>query len=303
MSRLDVPDVLVGPTRIALNPSVASIHDPDRAKALGFRGAAVGGNLHLDIFAPLLVESYGRAWFETGALSLYFLNIVISGEPVQAVVERPSPPGAQTRIHARSPEQPGLRICEGTASLGDHSRSELSTRDLKICDAATLRLLKGVTPGQSLGGAEMTVTLEEQEALIAAGVSNEPMDWYRGASPWGGPIASVGGTAALMYRFLTGDGMRHHHDRISPHIGDASAMFGAFEIAYLRGPVFLDRPYRVEGRVVGVGESPKTEYLWWDATASDEAGVVARMRHLFRFIKASSSLYGDPEEARAEPDA
>ena len=37
--------------------------------------------------------------------------------------------------------------------------------------------------------------------------------------------------------------------------------------------------------------------------AFDKAGVVARMRHLFRLIKASSSLYGDPEEARAEPDA
>lgn len=300
MGRLETPDLLVGPPRIALNPSVSSIHDPDRAKALGFRGAAVGGNLHLDIFAPLLVEAYGQAWFETGALSLYFLNIVISGEPVQALVERPTPPGAQTRIHARSPAEPGLRICEGTASLGDHSRSELSTRDLKTCDASGLRLLNGVTPGQSLGGAEMTVTLEEQEALIAAGVNNEPMDWYRGASPWGGPIASVGGTAALMYRILTGDGVRHRHDRISPHIGDAAAMFGAFEIVYEHGPVFLGRPYQVEGRVVAAGASPKTEYLWWDATASDDAGaVVARMRHLFRFIKASSSLYGEFQRARS----
>lgn len=294
MSGLEAPDVLVGSPRVALNPSVSSIHDPDRAKALGFRGAAVGGNLHLDIFAPLLVEAYGPAWFETGALSLYFLNIVISGEPVQAVVEQPAPPGAQTHIHARSPGEAGLRVCEGTASQGDHTRSDLSTRDLKTRGASALRLLKGVAPGQDLGRAEMAVTLEEQEALIASGVNNEPMDWYRGASPWGGPIASVGGTAALMYRFLTGDGVRHRHDRISPHIGDASAMFGAFEIAYERGPVFLDRPYRVEGRVVGVGESPKTEYLWWDATASDETGaIVVRMRHLFRFIKASSSLYGE----------
>jgi hypothetical protein len=293
MGGLGVPDLRVGPTRVALNPSVTSIHDPDRAKALGFRGAAVGGNLHLDIFAPLLVEAYGPEWFERGALSLYFLNIVIAGEPVQAVVEEPAPQGAQTRIHARSPGETGLRICEGTASLGDHSRSDLSTRDLKTCDASALRLLKGVAPGQALGRAEMTVTLEEQEALIVGGVNNEPMDWYRGASPWGGPIASVGGTAALMYRLLTGDGVRHRHDRISPHIGEASAMFGAFEVAYERGPVFLDRPYWVEGRVVGAGESPKTEYLWWDATASDETGaVVVRMRHLFRFIKASSSLYG-----------
>ena len=33
MSRLEVPDILVGPIRVALNPSVSSIHDPDRARA------------------------------------------------------------------------------------------------------------------------------------------------------------------------------------------------------------------------------------------------------------------------------
>ncbi len=292
MSLTDVPAELVGPARIALNHSNASIHDPEAARRLGFRGSAVGGNLHLDIFAPLLVETYGRAWFERGALSVYFHNIVVSGEPVQAVVERPATPGAQTRVHARRADAPEIRVCEGTASLGDHSRSELALRDRRTSDASTLRLLKGVEPGQKLGRAQMTAGRAGQDAAIANGSNNEPVPWYREASPWGPPIASVGSTAALMFRLLVGDGETHHHDRISPHVGDASGMFGAFEIAYEAGPVFLDRPYWVEGVAVGVGESPKTEYLWWDATASDEAGaVVARMRHLLGFSKARSPLY------------
>jgi hypothetical protein len=95
-----------------------------------------------------------------------------------------------------------------------------------------------------------------------------------------------------MFRAIVGDGIEHFHDRLSPAIGDASGMFGAFEIAYEHGPVFLDRPYTVEGTVIGVGESPKTEYVWWDALARGEDGrVAARMRHLLRFIKASSPLY------------
>ena len=127
MSLLDTPaEALIGPPRIALNHSTSSIHDADHAKRLGFRGSAVGGNLHLDLFAPLLVETYGQEWFERGAISLYFLNIVVSGEPVQAVVERLPSPGAQTRIHAQRADDPGFRVCEGTASLGDHSRSELA---------------------------------------------------------------------------------------------------------------------------------------------------------------------------------
>jgi hypothetical protein len=293
MSVTDTPaEALIGPPRIAMNHSTSSIHDPEHAKRLGFRGSAVGGNLHLDLFAPLLVQTYGPAWFERGALSLYFLNIVVSGEPVQAVVEPPPAPGAQTRIWARRADDSGLKVCEGTASLGDHARSELALRDRRSCDESALRLLKGVKPGQPLGRVQITSRAADQAAAIASGSNNEPLPWYQGASPWGGPIASVGSTAALMFRLLVGDGETHHHDRISPHIGDTSAMFGAFEIAYENGPVFLDRPYWVEGKVLDVGDSPKTECLWWDATTTDDDGrVVARMRHLLRFLKASSPLY------------
>ena len=284
---------LVGQVRTALNQSDSSIHDPENAKKLGFRGAAVGGNNHLDLFAPLLVEAYGPEWFERGALSLYFLNVAVSGETVQAVVERPSPPGAQVRIHARRADDPEIIVCQGTASLGDHSRSELRVRDLKTCDDASLRLLKGVKPGQLLGRIPLTAQQSFQDQLLKTGALSEVMDWYVNPSSWGPPIASLNATSAMMFRLLVGDGEAHHHDRISPHIGDTLSLFGAFEIAFHKGPVFLDRPYEVEGRVVGVGDSPKTEYLWWDATARDERGeTVVTMRHLLRFLKASSPLYG-----------
>jgi hypothetical protein len=287
------PEAIVGLPRTALNLSDSSIHDPENAKKLGFRGAAVGGNVHLDLFAPLLVEAYGKEWFERGALSVYFQNVIVSGEQVQAVVERPNPPGAQTRISARKADDPALTVCEGTGSLGDYSRSELRTRNLKTCDDSQLRLLKGVKVGASLGApATFVASKAAQDAQIKAGSLSEPMDWYRDASPWGGPIASVNSTATLMFRLLTGDGEHHGYERISPAIGDTLSMFGAFEIAYEHGPVFLDRPYTVEGKVVGVGDSPKTELLWWDATARDEKGVaVATMRHLLRFLKGSSKLY------------
>jgi acyl dehydratase len=284
---------LVGQVRIALNQSDSSIHDPEAARKLGFRGAAVGGNNHLDLFAPLLVEAYGPEWFERGALSLYFLNVAVSGETVQAVVERSSPRGAQTRIFARRADDPAVLVCQGTASLDDHSRAELRTRDRKTGDDASLRLLRGVKPGQLLGRLELTAGQAFQDQLLRTGALNEVLDWYVRPSPWGAPIASLNATSAMMFRLLVGDGERHHHDRISPHLGDTLAMFGAFEIAFHRGPVFLDRPYEVEGRVVGVGDSPKTEYLWWDATARDERGeTVVTMRHLLRFLKASSPLYG-----------
>ena len=283
---------LVGPPRVALNQSVASIHDDEAAKRLGFRGSAVAGSVHLDVFAPLLVEAYGEEWFERGALSVYFHDVVVSGEQVQAVVDRPHPAGAQTTILARRADDHGIVVCAGTASLGDHDRSELATRDLRLCDSGGLRMMRGVEPGAELGSERFVASRSAQVAQLDSGGLNEPMAWYRDESPWGGPVASPSTTASLMFRLLTGDDEVQRHDRISPHIGGAFGMFGAFQIEHVEGPVFLDRPYTVTGRVVGVGESPKTEYLWWDAEAVDDDGrVAARMRHLLRFLKDSSPLY------------
>ena len=55
---------------------------------------------------------------------------------------------------------------------------------------------------------------------------------------------------------------------------------------------FLDQAYTVTSEVVSLGESPKTEILWFDSEASDADGrTVATMRMQLRFMKASSELY------------
>jgi len=290
----EAAEVLIGPARTLKNLSDSSIHDPENAKKLGFRGAAVGANAHLDLFAPPLVDVYGQAWFERGALSLYFLNVVVSGEQAQAVVERPAAPGAQVNILERRADDPTIIVSQGTASLGDHSRSALRTRNLKTCDDGQLRMLRGVKVGQALPGRTMVLSGKAQREQIAAGALCEALDWYAGPSPWGEPIASLNDIALMMIRMLIDGDEVQPKDTVSPNIGDALSMFGAFELAFENGPVFLDRPYRIEGKAVGVGDSPKTELLWWDAVARDEAGrAVLTMRHLFRFLKASSPLYAE----------
>ncbi|MBV9512039.1 MAG: hypothetical protein JO303_17325 [Caulobacteraceae bacterium] len=287
--------LLIGPSRTVLNHLQSSIHDPAEAKKLGFRGSAVDGRYYLDVLAPLLVELYGQAWHERGAVSAYYLNVVVSGEAIQGAVERPPAAGRQTRMFARRADAPDILAFQGTASLGDHTHSELATFDFRLCDDAGLRMLKGVKPGQSMGEIEAAVTRAAQDAEIDAGVITDAMEWHRLKSPWGGPIATISSTASLVFNLLT-DG----YDRISPGIGRPAGMNGAIEIAYLNGPVFLDRPYRISGSVVGVGESPKTEYCLWDASIRDEhGGEVARMRHLQRFLKASSPLYPELSSERA----
>jgi hypothetical protein len=282
---------IVGKTVIAKNESNESIHDPARAKALGFRGSAVAGIFHLDCFAPVLLEAYGEDWWRHGGLSLYFQNIVISGEPVQAVMETPASAGAMTRVFARRADDPSIIVAEGTASLDAHERHELQTRDLRLGDVSKLRLLRGVTPGAAIGEKDVVLTSKRQDAMLASGGVNQDMPFYHGASPWGGPVASISQAAHVMVR-LGHDAGHSGLLHLAPDNDRAAGMYGACELVFVNGPIFLDRKYRVSGTVVGAGDSPKTEYVWWDATAHDEKGtLVARVRHLLRFIKAGSPLY------------
>jgi hypothetical protein len=60
----------------------------------------------------------------------------------------------------------------------------------------------------------------------------------------------------------------------------------------VNGPLILDRTYRVGGEVIAVGQSPKTEYVWFSSYAADDAGNrVAEMFMQLRWMKESSPHY------------
>jgi len=79
---------------------------------------------------------------------------------------------------------------------------------------------------------------------------------------------------------------------LRPHVGDAVGLFGAIEVGHVNGPLFPGRAYRIESEVECVGQSPKTEYLWFDTTATGPDGkLVATLRMMLRFMKASAEEY------------
>jgi hypothetical protein len=58
--------------------------------------------------------------------------------------------------------------------------------------------------------------------------------------------------------------------------------------------MLVDVPYRCEGHVLAVGQSPKTEHFWYDSHIDDENGKrIADMRMMVRYVKASSKLYNE----------
>src|SRR5262249_61885315 len=105
----------------------------------GSRGGGVGGSGHRAVSPPVLLRAFGPRWFETGALSLYFLNATVDREAVRAYAEEPTSRETQIRVYMKRDD--GMDVCEGTASLGDFSQSALRTRDLRPADPAELRIL------------------------------------------------------------------------------------------------------------------------------------------------------------------
>jgi hypothetical protein len=280
-------EVLAGPVRRPRNLAAGvagSIHDDATATALGFRGGTVAGSIHMDQFPPLALRAFGRGWFEDGSLSLYFRHATTDGEPVRAFIEQPSRQhDVQTRAWATTSDD--VVVAEGTAGRGHPAEtSALRSRDMRPVDPAQLRILAGFKPGAVLGDVTLRPDGDRQRQRIERHGMTEPLDWYTGPSPWGGPIAAPSAVVDLLYARLL--------DNAKASMGDHVGLFGAIEIRFRSGPVLLDSRYRITGEVVAVSQTPKTEVLWFDSRAHDASGtLVADMRMMLRQLKQSSPLY------------
>jgi hypothetical protein len=279
--------VLVGPLRRpAHGPNAGgSIHDDAVASKLGFRGGAVAGSIHLELFPPLLRQAFGQRWFERGTLSIYFLNATTDHEYTHAFLQQPSAGATDVQVSAWLERDDGMRMGEGTASIGDPGEpTALGGRPLDRFEPGELRILASVKPGDALPEVETSFTAAEQATRLA--LTTEPLDWYGDASPWGRPVVPPAGMVQLLYLPIR-QGL---HQRTAPAIG----LYGAIELRNVNGPVVVDQPYRVSGTVLAVGQSPKTEYLWYETELKEPDGRhVAGMRMMLRWMKASSPLYAD----------
>jgi len=279
-------ETITGPLWAARNWSAdagaGSIHDDSTASELGFRGGTVAGDVHMNQFPPVLVRVFGECWFESGNLSLGFRNATVDRERVRVFAEPLAPGAFQTSV--RMEREDGLLVCSGTAAVGDHSASELRTRDLRPCDPAELRILNRVQPGMSLGEYDVFASPEKQFERFDQGLISDPLDWYRTGSPWGEVVAAP----CTIIQYLWGYPIR----TLAPYMEGSVGLFGAIEIGFTNGPFLLNRNYHLTSEVICVGQSPQTEYVWYETQAFGEAGdLVATMRMQGRSMKASSAAY------------
>ena len=284
-----------GPLRTPANrmrDTTGNIHSDADAQKLGFRGGLVAGSIHMEMFAPLLLRAFGERWFERGSLSLYFLTPTLHGEEVRAVVGVPEEGADDAQVQAWAEKPNGDRICEGTAAVGEpHNITALKSRRLDRHPNAELRILADAHAGDEFPVVETRVEREALDERMA--VITEPMPWYSDASRWGGRLA----TAVNQVNALMAPANAYLTDRRAGAIG----LYGAIELRNVNGPLLAETTYRSGGTLLHTGDTPKTEYLWFDNWADDASGKrVLEMRMMLRFMKASSRKWQETPAATAE---
>ncbi len=277
--------VLAGPVRAPRNSArhlgAGSIHDDATAQKLGFRGGTVAGSLHMEQFPPLLIAAFGDDWQKHGGMSLYFKYATTDNEPVQAFVRRPGPGAQRTEIWMDDVN--GNRVADGTASLGADAGSTVRARIAAMPTPEDIRILANVSAGDE--GERVPTRIEPTALESRLAVITEPLPAYTDAALFGAPIA----TPALQVQVL-----RPAERSILPRNSDFGVgLFGAIELQLLAGPVLVGHDYETQAKVLAVGETPKTEYLYYEASLFEPGGrdAVLTMVMMLRFMKASSKLW------------
>lgn len=280
--------VLSGPVRTPYNEHLhaeTSIHHDETAQKLGLRGGTIAGSYHMEQFVPLFTEVFGRRWFETGGMSMYFRYATTHLEPVQAFLRRPAA-ADDTQAEVWMKDAKEILVGEGTASIGRPKElSALRQRLRSLPPPGQVRILKDLSVGMDIPPVKVNQASSRTKDRFLR--ITEPLNWYIETSPWGGPLMTpvqvidAGRRAMIAYE-----------TQAENRLG-AVGLFGALEFTCTAGPLLCDHEYINRGRILAVGETPQTEYYWFEGVIEEPQGAkeIARSLIMIRIMKASSTLY------------
>ena len=261
--------------RNAFQEAPGSIHNDAIASKLGFKGGTVPGSVHMDQFVPQILATYGKGWFETGNISLYFTQATVDAEQVRAVLT-PSAERADLRMYNEGDDL----ICRGTANGEAHDlKSELEVRMAQQRPAAggALRILADFAVGEEQTDIPLRVEIEALDKALEK--ITEPNDLY-----------------AKDHVLPPSHAIKLSH-QVRPvvlkKVKSSVGLFGALEVRHVKGPLFAGRDYVGRTTILKLTESPKAEAAWYDVFITDAktGEEVAVVRYMLRFMKASSPLW------------
>lgn len=237
-----------------------SIHNDAVAAQVGMRGGTIPGSSHLRHFRPILTELFGERWLRQSTISVFYTYATVDREAVRAVVKAPPAGATDALMDAFVETQDGKVVAKGTLGVGQPSAMPyVRAQPLEQAKPGTHRILSRMTVGAECPVDSSYVIKDGENGIV-----NDPTEMFR----------------AL--RVVFPDLLNQ------PVVG----FFGASEIVLRDGPIRTDVPYRKTGRVICTGNSAKTEFAWFDSFLHDQDGrLIAEMRHLNRWMKASSPLW------------
>jgi hypothetical protein len=241
-----------------------SIHTDAVARRVGMRGGTIPGTVHLTHFRPILTELFGPRWLKTGSISMFYTFATTDREDVRAVVEEPADRESAVQMAAWVEDKEGRTVCKGSVSVGDLKGVVSYIRSLPLENApeGAPRILAQMKPGMAIPPVENYLVKDGGEE----GELRDPQLIYRSLAVFPPGVVT------------------------QPAVG----FFGATEIRLHNGPIKVGVPYRKSGSVACVGQSPKTEFAWFDSALHDADGhLIADMRHMTRWMKVSSPLWAN----------
>jgi len=251
----------------------ASIHDDKTAEDLGFSGAPIEGPTQFSQFVPLLYKIFGDVWFEQGCISVHYQNMVVDGEAVRAFAELAADGSSMVRIWAEKKD--GTSVLKGSASIGiEHAETELDIKRANLRPTETLVILADLKVGMKGKNKEIAImdfdqnlgnlypfTLNQKLKKIT-----ESSPWYTQnlgeQSPWGRAIIPLEMISVLsVYTSAQAE---------FPVKQPAVGLFADQEIKMIKGPLFVNHPYRIEREIVALSESKRVESSWMMTSIYDE---------------------------------
>lgn len=276
---------LAGPFRKPVNAArhyKNSIHDDETAKDLGFSGGTIAASLHLEQFPPFLAAALGSEWYSSGGVSLYFKKATTEGEAVRVRSELPKSGERNLKVWMEDAES--NVIAEGTASIGgSDSQSAIRQKIASLPEPTELRMLANIAPGRTTERVRVSVSREQLDQRAA--IITEPLNAYTDESEYGGRIL----TPALEVHALSQSAPLLIDDPSGLGIG----LYGAIELQRHGEAVLVDREYEVESTALAVGETPKTEYIYYESRLYEPGGdrCLLSMVLMNRFMKQTSPLW------------
>ena len=221
----------------------------------------------MEQFAPLLLERFGADWLKAGTMSVHFRNATLSGQPVRAFLRPVNPDTRFADLWMENEAVAGLFVKVSplpanpapSAQSGSDWPHNMEKRQAPCC-----------TPSKSTGPQKDPFYHTEVATGTGFARKHRPIEAY---------------ASGVLPANLAIDALR----AVEPHLiklpSGCVGLYGSIELQVFDGPIKAGTNYTCNGEVLCIGQTPRTETLWYSSELLRENIPVARLLMMSRIMQ------------------